>query len=201
MDKIIIEDMCDVAEMMVNEVGEGNEATFIGLYYDVSELIRELIIAAEGEIDIERIDLEPEIFDGYDKEYYVSLNKNCELWCCKAYCSEIGHYLFDETGVVFIADDCNSKILEFVDYDKIFEVGFEDEEPECNGDCENCQNNIPDRHEVITRVATDKSGKLRGFERSWESKEDGMTFHSTYSFYSSDEKMLQDMLDNFKIKF
>lgn len=200
MDRIIIENIYDVAEMMVNEVDEGNEVTFIGLYDDVSAIIGALIVYGEDELTIERIDIEPVELDGYDKEYYVSLTKDMELWCCKAYTPEHGCYLFDETGVVFIADDCNSKIIESVDYDEIFEVGYAHDELECDGDCENC-NKEPDKHEVITRVTMDDAGKLRGFEKSWDSTEDGITFHSTYTFYSSDEKMLRDMLENFKIKF
>jgi len=201
MDRIVIEDVYDVAEIMIDEIREGHETTFIGLYDDVSEIIKDLVICSDYEVNIERIDLEPVEFDGYDKEYYVSLTKNMKLWCEKAYHSEHECYLFDETDVVFIADDCNSKILDRVDCNRIYEVGCEFDEPECDGDCENCHLGELDRHEVITRVATDDNGKLRGFEKSWETKEDGMTYHGTYSFFSSDEKMLKDMLDNFKIKY
>ena len=159
------------------------------------------IAICDDGIDFIRIDLEPVELDWYEKEYYVSLNKDMELWCCKAYDYDHECYLFDETDIVLIADDCNSKIIERIDYDKIIEIGYEDDEPECDGDCENCKIGEPDRHEVITRVAKDESGKLRGFEKSWETKEDGMTYHSTYSFYSSNQEMLKDMLENFKIKY
>lgn len=200
MDRIIIEDIYDVAEMMYNNATDGNETTFIGLYDDVAELLRVLPICCDDCIDFIRIDLEPVELDGYEKEYYVSLNEDMELWCCKAYDYERECYLFDETDIVLIADDCNSKIIERVDYNKIFEIGYEVDEPECNGDCENCHVGESDRHEVVTRVATDDTGKLRGFEKSWETKEDGMTYHSTYSFYSSDEKLIKDILENFNIK-
>ena len=201
MERIIIEDIYDVAEMMYGNATDGNETTFIGLYDDVAELLKVLPICCDNGIDFIRIDLEPVELDGYEKEYYVSLNEDMELWCCKAYDYERECYLFDETDIVLIADDCNSKLIERVDYNKIFEVGYEFDEPECNGDCENCHIGESDRHEVVTRVATDDTGKLRGFEKSWETKEDGMTYRSTYSFYSSDQEMLKNMLENFKIKY
>lgn len=193
MERIIIEDIYDVAEMMYNNATDGNEATFIGLYDDVAELLRVLPICCDGGIDFIRIDLEPVELDGYEKEYYVSLNKDMELWCCKAYDYERECYLFDETDIVLIADDCNSKIIERVDYDSIFEIGYNFDEQGYEDETS--------RHEVITRVATDETGKLRGFEKSWETKEDGMTYHHTYSFYSSDQEMLKNMLENFNIKY
>ena len=201
MERVIIEDIFDVAEIMHDNAADGHETTFIGLYDDVSELLKSLPICCDDGVDFVRIDLEPVELDGYDKEYYVSINEDMELWCCKAYDYNNECYLFDETDIVLIADDSNSKIIEYVDYNEIIEVGYEIDEPECNGDCENCNIGNENGHEVITRVATDEDGKLRGFEKSWETKEDGLTYHSTYSFYSNNQEMLKSMLENFKIKY
>ena len=200
MERIIIEDIFDVAEMMYEfAMDDGLHSTFVGNYEDVVLLVKELALFEETVFD--RIDVEPVELQGYDREYYVDVDADMHVWVEKAYSYDHDIYMMNETEVLLVADNCNSKILERVDYDTAFEVGYEDEEPECNGDCENCHVGEPDRHEVITRVATDDNGKLRGFEKSWETKEDGMTYHSTYSFFSSDEKMLKDMLKNFNIEY
>lgn len=197
MERIVIEDIFDVADMMYDlAIDDGLHSTFVGKYEDVVALIKDLAVFEE--INFEIIEVNP--YCDYDKEYYVTLGaEDMSLAVEKAYYNNT--YLIHETDVLLIADDCNSKILERIDYDTVFEIGYEVDEPECDGDCENCHLGEPDTHEVITRVATDDNGKLRGFEKSWETKEDGMTYHSTYQFYSSDEKMLKDMLENFKIKY
>ena len=197
MERIVIEDIFDVAEMMYDVASGGEQATFVGLYEDVIGIVKELVTL--DKVYIDRIDIEPFELDGYDREYYVDLSPEMGLWVEKAYDFNTCVYYYNETDVLLIADDCNSKILDRIDYGHAVEVGYDIEE--CDGDCENCHLGEPDRHEVITRVATDDNGRLRGFEKSWETKEDGMTYHSTYSFFSSDEKMLKDMLDNFKIKY
>lgn len=195
MDRIIIEDIFEVAELMHDNATKKKDIMFVGLYEDAIKIIKDLL--SFDDINIARIDIEPEELDAYDKEYYVNICGDMELWCIKAYYDRDQTYWYDETDILFIADDCNSKILDNIDYDKAFEVGYEEE---CDGDCEHCVNG-ENSHEVVTRVATDGDGNLRGFEKSWETKEDGMTYHSTYSFYSSDQEMLKNMLENFKIKY
>jgi hypothetical protein len=190
MERIIIEDIYDVAEMMYGNATDGNETTFIGLYDDVAEVLRVLPICCDDGIDFIRIDLEPVELDGYDREYYVSLNEDMELWCCKAYDYEHECYLFDETDVLYIADDCNSKILERIDYEHAVEVTYEDDEPECDKD-----------HVEETRVAVDDNGVVRGFEKSWTSHENGMTYKTTYTHYSNNQDMLKQLMENFNIKY
>ncbi len=198
MERIVIEDIFDVAMMMYDRATDGEQVTFVGLYEDIIRLTKDLMVFDEVVIDY--IDIEPEIISGYKREYCVTLNPNMDLQVERAYDFNNEAYYYHETDVLLIADDCNSKIIERVDYNTSYEIGYELDD-ECDGDCENCHLGEPDRHEVITRVATDDSGKLRGFEKSWETKEDGMTYYSTYSFFSSDEKMLKDMLNNFNIKY
>lgn len=204
MKRILIDDMFEVAELMYDVAldSHGRYATFVGLYEDVIELVKNLMTYEE--VFIERIDLEPEFLDGYDKEYYVELDSEMGLWVEKAYGFEHEIYMYNETDVLFIADDCNSKILDRIDYNDAYEVGYDIDE--CDGNCECCscnqdEQNHDGNHEVITRVATDDNGKLRGFEKSWETHEDGLHYHSTYSYYSNDEDMLKNMLENFSIKY
>ena len=200
MKRFLIDSLEDVASAMYeNIVSIGHhDVMFVGKYEDAIVVIKELLMY--DEVFPHYIKITSEFWDGYDKEYYVTLDEDMNVWCEKAYDSEYSRYIYEETECLFIADDCSSAILSKIDCDEntIYEVSYDlDDECDCNCGCCNCNDN----HEVITRVATDEDGKLRGFEKSWKTHEDGLHYHSTYSFYSSDEKMLKNMLDNFSVKY
>lgn len=207
MEKFKVDSMKDVAVSMLDDMYEDINSEFIGFYEDVNELMVELLKC--DDVYPESIKLCPEYINGYDKEYTLTLCEGGELWVKPTWAN--GMYLYDKTDVLYIADDCNSKILENIDYSYAYETGydFEDEdeyEDECDGDCENCELNKSDvkdskddNHEIVTRIARDNEGKLRGFEKSWTTNEDGMHYSSSYTFYSNNEEMLQSMLKNFDI--
>lgn len=197
MDRIKIEHMSEIADIMYDAVETGVGAMFVGKYEDAADVIKYLLTYDDTLIKNVTVN-DFEVY-GYDKEYYVSLDTEKMVWCEKAYCEEINDYLMTEEPLVLVADDCNSAILKKIISDNILEVSFGYEDEECDGNCACCQCN--DNHEVITRVATDDDGVIRGFEKSWETNEDGMHYHSTYSFFSSDENMLKNMLENFSIKY
>lgn len=209
MNRFLIEDLGEVACAMYDSIVDDciDDVTFVGCYDDAVAIIKELLMF--DEILPYQINLEPEDWDGYDKEYYISLDDDMNIWCEKAYSFDHGRYLYTDTRRLFIADDCNSAILKEIgcDEDSMYEVSYDlgDEESECDGNCACCQcdenNDSKDNHEEITRVAVDDNGKLRGFEKSWETHEDGLHYHSTYSFFSNNEDMLKNMLDNFSIKY
>ena len=202
MKKLVINDLSEIAEVMYLDITKGgyNDTMFVGCYEDAVTVLKHLFMF--DDIFPYHIEIEPYEWDYYDREYYISLDNDLNVWCNKAYDFKYERYLYSETGCLYIADDCNSVILKEIgcDEDDMYEVTYDlDEECECDGNCECC--NCNDDHEVITRVATDEDGKLRGFEKSWETHEDGLHYKTTYSFYSSNQNMLKDMLDNFDIKF
>lgn len=199
MNKYIISEIFEIAEAMCEKVFNGcNDVTFIGCYEDAASIIKDLLIY--DETYPYQISIEPEDWDRYDKEYLITLDNEMNIWCEKAYQEEYKRYLSIETGCAFVADDCNSAILKNIKSDELYEVSYDlEDECECDSNCGCC--NCDSNHEVITRVVTDEDGKLKGFEKSWETHEDGLNYHSTYSFYSSNHDMLKDMLENFNIKY
>lgn len=205
MKRFLIDDLSEIAYMMYNAIIEDDfeDVMFVGMYDDAIAVLKTL--SQFDETNLYYIDIAPEGFNKYNKEYFITLKDNMDIWCEKGYDIDNNCYLIDSTECLFIADDCNSTILKTIECDKnnIYEVGYNLEE-ECEGNCEEChcdEEMNDNRHEAITRVATDEDGKLRGFEKSWETHEDGLHYHSTYSFYSSNEDMLKDMLSNFNIEF
>jgi len=220
MKRILIEDLGEIACHMYDSIVDDglNDVTFVGYYKDAVCLVKELLMF--DDVDIFQIEVEPVERDGYDMEYYIILDNELNIWCEKAYSFNHGRYLYNETSRLFIADDCNSAILNEIgcDEDNMYEVSYDLDDDGCDGDCANCKyaenpylekpdDEIGrllkgnDTHEVITRVATDENGKLRGFEKSWETKEDGLNYKSTYTYYSNNENMLKNMLENFEIKY
>ena len=203
MKRLIVEDMIDVAQIMYDKVASGCESVvFAGYYEDAAQLIKELLMMYDEtcvcQISIESID-----WDGYDKEYLVTLDSKMNIWCEKAYQEEYNRYLFIGEDCVLIADDCNSKILDSIESEEVYEVGYDfDDEHECDGNCKNCTcGEEQDKQEVVTRVATDENGNVKGFEKSWITKDGNMNYHTNYSFYSNSGNMLKDMMNNFDIKF
>lgn len=188
MERLKIDTMFDLAALMDVQAYEGDSVTFVGLYEDVRELVRELALVED--IVFDRIDIEPVELDGYDREYYVDIDSDMHVWIEKAYSYEHDIYMINETDVLYIADDCNSKILERIDYEHAVEVTYEDDEPECDKD-----------HVEETRVAVDDNGVVRGFEKSWTSHENGMTYKTTYTHYSNNQDMLKQLMENFNIKY
>lgn len=207
MKRILIEDLGEVACHMYDSIVDDrlNDVTFVGHYEDAICLVKELLMF--DDITPYNIELKPFESDWYDKEYYITLDKELDIWCCKAYNSEHDCYLYAETGRLFIADNCNSAILNEIgcDEDDIYEVGYnlDDEESECEGNCAccNCNDDNDDNHKIITRVAVDDNGLIKGFEKTWESKEGNMTYYSTYTHYSNNTELLKQLMENFDIKF
>ena len=202
MKRFLIEDLGEVACAMYDSIVDDklNDVMFVGYYEDVVFIIKELLMF--DDILPYDIELEPVETGCYDKEYYLTLDEELNIWCSKAYDSEYEGYSYIETDRLFIADDYNSAILKEIgcDKDSMYEVSYDTfGDEECDGNCACCQCN--DNHEEITRVATDDNGNIRGFEKSWETHEDGLHYKSTYSFYSSNEDMLKNMLENFSIKY
>ena len=224
MRRLIVNDLLDVVDVLYTDiVNSGFETSmFVGKHEDIVFVLKYLLMLDEPmpyHIDIEFAE-----WDGYDKEYYLVLDSEMNIWCEKAYDYKNNRYIGTEADCIYMADDCNSALLEHIDCleEELYEVSYDLEDDECDGNCACCglakseekenkeketnkenkkEKSKDDTHTEITRVATDDNGKLRGFEKSWETHEDGLHYHSTYSFYSSNENVLKNMMENFSIKY
>ena len=213
MKRFIIEDLFEIAEAMYNEIENNNkeEAMFVGKYDEAVSVVKELIML--DYVIPYSVDIHPEELDGYDKEYYVTLDENLELWCEPAFPNDA--YLYSATNILFVMNDCNSSILNKIDYDESVEVTFGYEEdylyPECGECCGECgchecnsedneELETPEENTITTRVAVDKDGNIRGFEKTWRTHEGGMKYFSSYSHYSNNQDMIKLLMENFDVK-
>lgn len=113
---------------------EYNSVDVVAKYEDAKEFIRELVGIGYGIAFIDKFG-DPE-WDGYDDAFVISLLDG-KIWC-EPVKRENG-YIFVEADVVYIFNDCNSKIVPKIEADKVYEVEVGNEYGDCDGDCENCE--------------------------------------------------------------
>lgn len=157
-----------------------NSVDVVAKYEDTKEIIRELVGMGYGIAFINEL-ADPE-YDGYDDAFIISLLDD-EIWCEPV--KRKNGYIFVEADVVYIFDDCNSKIVPKIESDEIYEVEVGNEYDDCDGDCENC----PAHDETYLHTSEDEDGNAHGFTAS---RSDGDSYIS-YSYYSSDELSHEDI--------
>ena len=129
---------CAVSDVYdrVKSDDEYNSVDVVAKYEDTKEIIRELIGIGYGIAFINEL-ADPE-YDGYDDAFIISLLDD-EIWCEPV--KRKNGYIFVEADVVYIFDDCNSKIVPKIESDEVYEVEIGD----FDYDCENC-----DYHDMTT---------------------------------------------------
>lgn len=165
---------------------EYNSVDIVAKYEDVKEIIRELVGIGYGIAFIDKFG-NPE-WDGYDDSFIISLLDD-EIWCEPV--KRDDGYIFIEADVVYIFDDCNSKIIPKIESDEIYEVEIGNEYDDCNGDCENCNCH----NETYLHTSEDEDENTHGFTAS---RSDGDSYMS-YSYYSSDELSHEDIQKMLKV--
>ena len=127
---------CAVADVYdrVKSDDEYNSVDIVAKYEDAKEIIRELIGIGYGIAFINEL-ANPE-WDGYDDAFVISLLDD-EIWCEPVKLKD--DYIFVEADVVYIFDDCNSKIIPKIEADDVYEVEIGNEYDNCDDDCENSE--------------------------------------------------------------
>lgn len=113
-----------------------NSVDVVAKYEDAKEIIRELIGIGYGIAFIDGFG-NPE-WDDYDDAFVISLLDD-EIWCEPV--KRKDGYIFVDADVVYIFDNCNSKIIPKIEADEVYEVEIGD----FDYDCENC-----DYHDMTT---------------------------------------------------
>lgn len=173
---------CTVSDVYnkVRSDDEYNSIDIVAKYEDAKEIIRELVGIGYDIAFINEL-ADPE-WDGYDDAFVISLLDD-EIWCEPVKRDE--GYIFVEADVVYIFDDCNSKIIPKIEANEVYEVGIGNEYDDCDGDCENC----PAHDETYLHTSEDEDGNTHGFTAS---RSDGDSYMS-YSYYSSNELSHEDI--------
>ena len=127
---------CAVSDVYdrVKSDDEYNSVDVVAKYEDAKEIIRELIGIGYGIAFINEL-ADPE-WDGYDDAFVVSLLDD-EIWCEPVKLKD--DYIFVEADVVYIFDDCNSKIIPKIEADDVYEVEIGNEYDNCDDGCKNSE--------------------------------------------------------------
>ena len=188
-----IEDLCADVDDIVEE-GYDGVIDIVAKYNEAKEILRELVYF---DYDLEFVELEPVDWDGYDKEYSISVDADRRTISCEKLWHD-DRYYHSDAEVVYFMDDVNSKVI--YSYDEESEM-YAVHVGDCDGDCKHCHVNDEiglSSEEDNKHVDVDKDGDIPGFNMSY-SDDDG--YHS-WSFYSTalkDENIMKMLCDIFNV--
>lgn len=156
MDTLYFLDYMELACYMVDNADDGKAVTAVLFYDDAKELLKEL--ACYEETEIGSIDLHEPEWNGYDKEFYITLDDNLTIWVEEAY-HEIeetgfkGYFRFGfENSIALIDGNASSLIVKAAeenDYIAEIEIG-----ENCDKDCNECvfDNDSEDLKDIIEYI-------------------------------------------------
>ena len=207
MKRIIFEDVHELSAEMLRDALNFSDCVSAVCHYEIATaLLSELI---QSEVQIGQIDLTNE-WTGYDKEYFVYIVDGC-VSCEPAFRSvnDGGHDKYLEMGadIMYVHQDCNSKVLKYIDCDKIFEFSVEDYDEIDDGyECCDCHSEL-NEDEIVSHnsnyvtVSRDKYGTPTGFTKSWSCDNgDGVTQYSSYTYYCNNEGLLRNLAHDLDIE-
>ena len=206
MKRIIFEDVHELSAEMLHDALNFSDCVSAVCHYEIATaLLSELI---QSEVQIGQIDISDYEWSGYEKEYVISLMDG-NVYCSPAYRMKKDGYNHDSyletyADIMYVHQDCNSKILKYIDCDKIFEfsVNEVDDIDICSDECEcDSDDDIVSHHSDSVTISKDKFGNPTGFSKSWyRDNGDGVSQYSSYSYYCSDEDILRNMAKNLDIE-
>lgn len=131
---------------------EYNSVDVVAKYEDAKEIIRELVGIGYGIAFIN--ELANSEWDNYNDAFVIGILDD-KIWCEPV--KRKDGYIFVEANVVYIFDDCNSKIIPKIKSNEVYEVGIGNEYDECDSDCDNC--NCHDMATTTSSTSYEVNGK------------------------------------------
>ena len=126
-------DLADTITALLGDIDDDYPVISVYGKYDViKDIFEDLImsgVSIANEIELQDYDVAH-----YNKEFVLYLTKN-GVNVEKTYDVESDVYLSGSADISFIHEDCNSKLIKYVDSKTIYEFGY-DEDDEC--DCDEC---------------------------------------------------------------
>lgn len=110
-----------------------NDVAIVAKYEEARQIIRELVSFG---YDLRSIHLEDNCYGGYDAEYIISIcniDGEDEIWV-EPMLREDG-YLLDESTVIYVLDNCSSKVIPYCNGTVVYEISIGNE---CDCDCDEC---------------------------------------------------------------
>lgn len=127
--ELFVQDEIVIKYLEIKEKDKNTSISFIAKYNEARQLIAELIRFG---YDVHSINLNESLDNGYDSEYAIALSNlfdnGDEIWC-QPMLTENG-YVKEEGEVIYIFDNCSSKVIGHCRSNEIYEVhvGEDDDE-------------------------------------------------------------------------
>ena len=127
------------------------DVAIIAKYEEARQIIKELLCIG---YDIHSINIIDEEYGEYDAEYIISIYDD-EIWC-EQMLRENG-YITDDSPVMYILDNCSSKVIPYCNGKNVFEVTVGKEDDECGCDeCDDCEEGFTVNGEPVSKEEFDK---------------------------------------------
>ena len=140
MKRLYFEDFASCADYMIEKSKNGVNVTAALFYDEALELIREFMVYSD--IEVGGIAIAPLCYDGYDKEYYITLSCYGTLDVEPAWNDD--RYLDADADLMLVCGDASCFILKDIPIEQCREIyiGIEEDTEEdcgdCCGDCNIC---------------------------------------------------------------
>lgn len=208
MERIEFESVQELAEIMdtyiENKLDESEDNYPIISVYAKCDIAKELIetLILFGNRLGSIIELEDYEMSHYDKEFVVYLTEN-GVTCEKVFVDD--EYRNGEADIVFLHEDCNSRLIDHIDDGDVFEFGFESDEDDEEYTIDGVPATKKEFDEYVSQFKSDSrpsnkdihieaDGDMHGFSVN-HSGENGW---SSYSFYSTDMDLVNEMAKMFR---
>ena len=122
---------CSVSDTYASLKDEGfDDIAIIAKYEEAKHIIKNLLCIG---YDVHSIEIHDYLWDNYDAEFVISLYDN-KVWC-EPFLRENG-YINEESPVIYILDNCSSKVIPHCKGKIVYEVSVGIGEDNCNNHSE-----------------------------------------------------------------
>lgn len=170
---------CNISDKLDSLTDEFGTISVIAKYEEAKEIIKELLRMS---YNIASIELHDSMYEHYYDEYIISISNTdavANVWCEKLK-NENG-YLYDESNITYIMDNCSQKVVKYCNATFVYEVGVGKEDYDDN----DIVNNEEDIH-GFTLSNTDGNG------------------YQSFSYYTTNqlsENDIQNMIEKLGFSF
>lgn len=134
MDILEFDELYQFAEFFYDIADNGETVTAVLFYEDAKDLM--LMLSDMDDVVLESIHIECEDYDGYGKEFYVTLTPEFELYIEPVYDGDEIKECYSDA--IFYIGEANSKIAIENECDNKYEIELNDECDDCCEDCGSC---------------------------------------------------------------
>lgn len=197
---LVFTDVSEVAEFAYKKAYDLEDigcVQVVGFYEEISDVLKEIL--QYDEVSVGNIELNSDDWNGYLKEYYLTIDEDMVVCVEPGYYAEKEIYLQYEAETLIICDDCNSVIIKNNMHEGAESYCYRyDDDCDC-GCCDCCECDNDSQTGESTYVSRNSDGRVTGFSKSWSDMTDGVSYYSSYSHYSDNEESVRKVAKEFGI--